>query len=62
LRERKLARVWLYQILRREALGSWTGPCEAYMKGQDERVGTDAVFSREQRLDILAFLCALRRC
>jgi RNA polymerase sigma-70 factor (ECF subfamily) len=53
LRERKLARAWLYQILRREALRSRTGPSETYVEERDERIGTDTVLSLEERLDIL---------
>jgi len=56
LRERKLARAWLYQILRREALRSVPRAGEIYVEEHDPRAGPDAFGDVERRLDILAAL------
>jgi RNA polymerase sigma-70 factor (ECF subfamily) len=63
LRDRSLARPWLFRILRREALRNLvpaTDPrMEPYDEALDERTGKDAVTLTEQRMDILAALQAL---
>jgi RNA polymerase sigma factor (sigma-70 family) len=63
LRDHALARPWLFQILRREALRNIvpsTGPhVESYDEAQDERTGSDPVAVLEQRLDILAAMQTL---
>lgn len=58
LRDRSLARPWLFQILRREALrnlapaaGSATEP---YDESEDSRAGRDLIGDAEHRMDILA--------
>ena len=57
LRDRALARPWLFQILRREAfrnlVASTDPPLEPYEEGKDERVGRDSLAVAEQRMDIL---------
>ncbi|MBX9810038.1 MAG: RNA polymerase sigma factor [Burkholderiales bacterium] len=53
LRDRRLARAWLFQILRHEALRSLAEPNVPYDEEQDHRPGADAVTALEQRLDIL---------
>jgi RNA polymerase sigma factor (sigma-70 family) len=57
LRDPALARPWLFQILRREALRNIVpsaGPrFEPYDEETDERTASDPVASLEQRLDIL---------
>jgi RNA polymerase sigma factor (sigma-70 family) len=57
LRDRALARAWLFQILRREAFRNRVPPGEAatdsYDEAQDERTGNDAIATAEQRMDIL---------
>jgi len=53
LRERKLARAWLFQILRREGLRSIVRPDELYDEERDGSSAPDAVAALEQRLDIL---------
>lgn len=57
LRDRSLARPWLFQILRREAFRnlapSAEAPAEPYDEGSDERVGRDAIAAADQRMDIL---------
>jgi RNA polymerase sigma factor (sigma-70 family) len=63
LRDRSLARPWLFQILRREALRNLAprdAPiAESYDEAEDPRAAPDAVSAVEQRLDILAALQAL---
>jgi RNA polymerase sigma-70 factor (ECF subfamily) len=63
LRDPALARPWLFQILRREALRNIVpsaGPhFEPYDEAQDERAGSDGVGALEQRMDILAMLQTL---
>lgn len=63
LRDRNLARPWLFRILRREALRNLvpaTGAfLEPYDETLDERPGKDSVGVAEQRMDILAALQAL---
>lgn len=63
LRDRTLARAWLFRILRREALRNLapaTDPAlEQYDEERDERAGNDTVVVAEQRMDILAALQAL---
>ena len=63
LRERKLARPWLFQILRREALRN-IAPAnetrhEPYDEDKDERLGDDSVAAAEQRMDVLTALQTL---
>ncbi len=57
LRDRALARPWLFQILRREAFRnlapSSDPPLEPYEEGADERVGSDAIATADKRMDIL---------
>jgi len=63
LRDRALARPWLFRILRREALRNLapaTDPSlEPYDETLDARPGNDTVGVSEQRMDILAALQAL---
>jgi len=63
LRDRALARPWLFRILRREALRNLVPSTEAilepYDEDHDERSGTDTVGVTERRMDILAALQAL---
>ncbi len=63
LQDAALARPWLFQILRREALrhlAPAAGPhFESYEEEHDERPGADAMAALEQRIDILAALQAL---
>ena len=63
LRDRALARPWLFRILRREALRNLvpsTDPfLEPYDETLDERTGKDPVGVAEQRMDILTALQAL---
>lgn len=60
LRERSLARPWLFQILRREAFRHLApgvdGRLERYDEATDDRPARDAVAEAEQRIDILAAL------
>jgi len=60
LRDRSLARPWLFQILRREAIRSLSplpgAALEAYDEAKDERPGADSVGEAEQRMDILRAL------
>ena len=57
LRDRALARPWLFQILRREAFRnlapSADSALEPYEGEADERVGSDAIATADQRMDIL---------
>jgi RNA polymerase sigma factor (sigma-70 family) len=57
LRDRSLARPWLFQILRREAFRHLTpasaGRLEPYDEADDDRPGRDAIADTEQRMDIL---------
>jgi RNA polymerase sigma factor (sigma-70 family) len=57
LRDRALARPWLFQILRREAfrnLAPSADPAlEPYEQRADERVGRDAIATADRRMDIL---------
>jgi RNA polymerase sigma factor (sigma-70 family) len=63
LRDRALARPWLFRILRREALRNLVPSAdpflEPYDEELDERTGRDTVGVAEQRMDILAALQAL---
>jgi len=63
LRDRALARPWLFRILRHEALRNLVPPTapglEPYDDTLDERIGKDTVVELEQRLDILAALQTL---
>jgi RNA polymerase sigma-70 factor (ECF subfamily) len=63
LRDRALARAWLFRILRREALRNLAPAGEArvepYDESQDERPGRDTVAAAERRMDILAALQTL---
>lgn len=63
LRDHALARAWLFQILRREALRNivprGAGASESYDEALDARAAPDGVVAVEQRLDILAALQAL---
>jgi RNA polymerase sigma factor (sigma-70 family) len=63
LRDRTLARPWLFRILRREALRNLVPSAdpglEPYDEEQDLRTSEDNTTSAEQRLDILAALQAL---
>jgi RNA polymerase sigma factor (sigma-70 family) len=63
LRDRGLARPWLFQILRREAFRnlapSTEHPLEPYEEGKDARAGNDAIADADRRLDILAAMQAL---
>lgn len=60
LRDRKLARPWLFQILRREAFRNIAPSAEARLEPYDEaldaRVGDDSVVVSERRMDVLAAL------
>jgi RNA polymerase sigma factor (sigma-70 family) len=57
LRDRALARPWLFQILRREAFRNLAPSAdlalEPYETQADERVGGDAIATADQRMDIL---------
>jgi RNA polymerase sigma factor (sigma-70 family) len=63
LRDPTLARPWLFQILRREALRNIVpsaGPhFEPYDEESDDRTGPDPVATLEQRLDILGAMQSL---
>jgi RNA polymerase sigma-70 factor (ECF subfamily) len=62
LRDRALARPWLFQILRREAfrnLAPANPPVEPYDEGTDERTGNDAIAASDQRTDILRAMQSL---
>ncbi len=63
LRDRALARPWLFRILRREALRnlapSADPPVEPWEEGKDERVCADAIAAADQRMDILEALQTL---
>lgn len=63
LRDRTLARPWLFQILRREAFRNLVpaadSSVEPYEEGKDDRVGSDAIGAAERRMDILAAMQAL---
>lgn len=56
LRDRTLARPWLFQILRREAFRNLApgGATEPYDEAQDHRVGRDAIADAECRMDVLS--------
>lgn len=58
LRDKSLARAWLFRIVRREALRNLAPPDEPYDEERDQRSadGTGAV---ERRLDIVASMAAL---
>jgi RNA polymerase sigma factor (sigma-70 family) len=63
LRDRSLARAWLFRILRREALRN-IAPVddpglEPYDEELDPRIGKDTVLAAERRIDILRALQAL---
>ena len=63
LRDRAMARPWLFQILRREAFRnlapSALAAVEPYDEGMDERVGSDAIAAFDQRMDILRAMQSL---
>jgi RNA polymerase sigma factor (sigma-70 family) len=63
LRDRALARPWLFQILRREAFRNLAPaanpPVEPYEEGTDERIGIDAIAASDQRMDILRAMQSL---
>jgi RNA polymerase sigma factor (sigma-70 family) len=63
LRDRALARPWLFQILRREAFRNLAPSAdtalEPYETEADERVGSDAIATADQRMDILRAMQAL---
>ena len=63
LRDRALARPWLFRILRREALRnlapSTDRGLEPYDEDLDKRIGRDTVAVAEQRIDILGALQTL---
>jgi RNA polymerase sigma factor (sigma-70 family) len=63
LRDRTMARPWLFQILRREAFRNLAPavnpPVEPYEETTDERVGNDAVAIADQRMDILRAMQSL---
>jgi RNA polymerase sigma factor (sigma-70 family) len=63
LRDRALARPWLFQILRREAFRNLAPSAvtagEPYDEGIDERVGSDAIAAADQRMDILRAMQSL---
>ncbi|MFO1316420.1 MAG: RNA polymerase sigma factor [Burkholderiales bacterium] len=63
LRDRTLARPWLFQILRREAYRNLAPPTdpplESYDESADGRAGADALATVEQRMDILVAMRAL---
>jgi len=63
LRDRALARPWLFRILSREALRNLVPTTDPFLEPYDEaldaRTGKDTVEMAEQRLDILAALQAL---
>jgi RNA polymerase sigma factor (sigma-70 family) len=63
LRDRALARPWLFQILRREAFRniapSADASSEPYEEGKDERPGGDAIAAADQRMDILGAMRTL---
>lgn len=63
LRDRTLARAWLFRILRREALRNIAlpsnGSAEAYDEALDDRSDGDGVRAIEQRLDVLRALQCL---
>ena len=63
LRDRALARPWLFQILRREAFRnlapSAEAPVESYDELKDERIGNDAIAAADQRMDILGAMQTL---
>lgn len=56
LRDRRLAKAWLFQILRREALRCRAENHELYDEEQDQRSDPDSATALEQRLDILRAL------
>lgn len=59
LRDKSLARAWLFRIVRREALRNLTPPTEPYDEEHDVRPGADAAAAIERRLDVLASMQAL---
>lgn len=63
LRDRSLARAWLFRILRREALRNVVlagdAALEPYDEELDQRIGRDTVLAVEHRVDILRALQAL---
>ncbi len=54
LKDKALARPWLFQILRREALRNLSAPDELYDEDLDTRSSTDELGKLEQRMDILS--------
>ena len=59
LKDKKLAKPWLFQILRREALRNLVPATEAYDEDRDQRTGADGVGAIEQQLDVLGAMQAL---
>ena len=63
LRDRALARAWLFQILRREAFRNIVPSSEAALERDDEALdectGKDAIAVAEQRMDILGAMQTL---
>ena len=59
LKDKKLAKPWLFQILRREALRNLVPATEAYDEDRDQRPGADSVGAIEQQLDVLGAMQAL---
>ena len=59
LKDKKLAKPWLFQILRREALRNLVPATEVYDEDRDQRSGTDNVRAIEQQLDILGAMQSL---
>ena len=63
LRDRALARPWLFQILRREAFRNLAPSAdlrvEPYVEERDERVGSDAIATADRRMDILGAMQTL---
>ena len=59
LKDKKLAKPWLFQILRREALRNWVPATEAHDEDRDQRTGAHNVGLIEQRLDVLGAMQAL---
>lgn len=59
LKDKKLAKPWLFQILRREALRNLVPATEAYDEDRDQRTGADSIGVIEQQLDVLGAMQAL---
>ena len=54
LKDKELARPWLFQILRREALRNLPTPTDLYDEEHDTRSSPDVLGKLEQRMDILS--------